>query len=72
MKGLGMCIWSWPVTPELIDAYRVCQFATSGTGIQMPYPALPFDEQPNLFFEYLTIFNKTRADYMDRKRGQNN
>lgn len=71
MKGLGMCIWSWPVREDFAEAYRICQMSASGQNIQMPYPSLSFDEQPNLFFEYLTVFFKAKSDYEERNGGPN-
>ena len=66
MKGLGMCVWSWPVSRGFPEAYRVCQMCTAGQGLRMPYPSLPFDEQPNLFFEYLNIYLRAGADYREK------
>ena len=71
MKGLGMCVWSWPRSLDFSDAFRVCQICTSGQGIQMPYPSLSIDDQPNLFYEFLMIYLRAKSDYMELQSGKN-
>lgn len=71
MKGCGMCIWSWPFTEQESDAYRLMLFSTAGTDLKLPHPGLSYDEQPQLFFDFLDIYLKTRAEYQEKYRGSN-
>ncbi len=69
MKGLGMCIWSWPFTNQESDAYGLMAMSTAGQGITFPHPTTGVDDQPNLFFDFLHTYFKAKADYQEKYRG---
>lgn len=66
-RTLNLCPWSFPVDKQELDAMWVISMSQSMNGITFPYPQLPLDEQPNLFFEFLSIFNKAKYDYSQCK-----
>lgn len=69
MKGLGMCIWSWPFSEQDLNAYKLLQHCTGGMAATLPHPELGYEDQPNLYFEYLETYLKARSDYQERFHG---
>jgi hypothetical protein len=65
LKGYGMCVWSWPFGEQEVNAVWVTSKCSSDSGLHMPYPNLPLDEQPNLFFEYMDVYLSCRSDYFE-------
>jgi len=70
MRGIGMCIWSWPIGEQEYNAFFVCSRLVKESGIDMPYPSLPFDEQPNLFFEFSSVYASAISDYFNYRLGE--
>jgi len=66
MRGLGMCVWSWPFGDQEMEAYNYVSLCCGDMGIKFPYPHLPPEEQPALFYDFLGIYSKARSDYMER------
>lgn len=65
MKGIGMCVWSWPFSRQEVDAYSSCALSQAGMGIQYPEPMLGADDQPNLWWEFFSLYTKAKADYAE-------
>lgn len=65
--SLGMCVWSFPVSEQEHEILGHISMLNNGFGIQMPYPNLPIEDQPNLFFECLAIHGAAKSDYEKRK-----
>jgi len=69
LKGIGMCVWSWPMGAQEHDAFQLVSMCTSGQSLTLPHPELGYDDQPNIFYEYLQIFLKAKAEYQEKYRG---
>lgn len=66
-RTLGLCPWSMPIDNQETDAFSIISMCQTMNGIMLPYPNLPLDEQPNLFFLYLRIYNQAKSDYTEAK-----
>ncbi len=67
VNDLGMCIWSFPYERQEQDALEVIAFHDSGFNVAMPYPNLPMEDQPALFFKFLDIYRNAKREYDERK-----
>ena len=65
MRSLGMCLWSWPYGVQELNAMWVLAKCVGEMGLTLPYPSIPLEEQPNLFFEFLALYTSARGSYMD-------
>ena len=69
MKGLGMCIWSWPFTEQEVNAYKLIAYCSGSMSMTLPHTDRGFDDQPNLFFEYFDTYMRAKGEYQEAHRG---
>lgn len=67
MRVLKLCPYSWPFGLNEERALENVSRCVGDMGIQYPYPNLPVNEQPSLFFDYLNIYASVRKDYAEYK-----
>lgn len=71
MRALNMCPWSWPFSKQEEQACWLVSKCSSDFGLTLPYPSIPIDEQPNLFYEFSSLFNSAKMDYTGRQKDGN-
>jgi hypothetical protein len=66
-RTLDLCIYSMPFGKQETDALVTIGNSLGEASVSFPYPNLPIEDQPNLFFEFLSIYRHAQGDYREAK-----